>query len=319
MLTEGTIRPVASIVVPAYKSANTIIQCIESLVLQETEVPFEVIVVESSSDGAADLVRENFPQVKVVQSPSRLFSGAARNLGASCSSGSLLLFIDSDCVAEPTWVERMWQTHREFDGAGVCGAVLNGNAEHLVSVASYITEFNVFFPHGSSRLMDYLVSCNLSYKAPVFRRYGGFDPNQRLYVDLMFNKKLSAAGEKLLFCPNIQVRHWHRSNTSEYLLHEMRRGQAAVVARRLGHIIGKSWVTYPLLAAILLPILFAEKSLVFPYRYMRTFPREMKSLICALPYVWLGLTFWHIGFMKETLFPEFSPDIRKGSVGCGQS
>ncbi|MGB9589048.1 MAG: glycosyltransferase family 2 protein, partial [Armatimonadota bacterium] len=160
VLTDGTIRPVASIVVPAYKSANTIIQCIESLVLQETEVPFEVIVVESSSDGAADLIRKNFPQVRVVQSPSRLLSGAARNLGASCSSGSLLLFIDSDCVADPTWVEQMWQTHRDFDGAGVCGAVLNGNAEHLVSVASYITEFNVFFPHGSSRLMDYLVSCN---------------------------------------------------------------------------------------------------------------------------------------------------------------
>lgn len=319
MLTDGTIRPVASIVIPAYKSADTIIQCVQSLVLQETEVPFEIIVVESSGDGAADLVRESFPQVKVLQSPSRLLSGAARNLGVSCSSGSLLLFIDSDCIAEPAWVQKMWQTHTEFDGAGVCGAVLNGNAEHLVSVASYITEFNVFFPYGPARLMDYLVSCNLSYKAPVFRKYGGFDPNQPLYVDLMFNKKLSAAGEKLSFCPNIQVRHWHRSNANEYLRHEMRRGQAAVVARRSGYIVGKSLVTYPLLAALLLPVLFANKSVLYPYRYVRTYPHELRNLMRALPYVWLGLTFWHIGFMKEMLFPEFSPDIRKGPAACGQS
>ena len=215
------VKPAVSVVVPAYNSAGTIIRCLGALMSQETDLPYEVIVVESSGDGAAGLVRDRFPNVRLIESPRRLLSGAARNLGAGSSRGELLLFIDSDCVAEPAWIEKMRRAHEEFDGAGVGGAVLNGNPESPVSVASYITEFSVFFDFGTARRMDYLPSCNLSYKMEAFRRHGGFDPDQPLYVDLMFNKRLSALGERLLFRPDIRIWHWHRADLREYLLGEL--------------------------------------------------------------------------------------------------
>lgn len=294
-------KPAGSVVIPAYKSRQTISACLESLLNQDTGLPYEVILVESSGDGAADIVREEFPSVRLIESRERLLSGAARNLGAESASGEILLFIDSDCIAEPGWIGKMWQAHREFDGAAVAGAVLNGNPESAVSVASYITEFSDFFPFGESRLMDYLPSCNLSYKADVFRKYGGFDPSQPLYVDLMFNRRLHAAGEKLLFRPDIEVAHKHRSRLDDYLRHEKSRGRAAVVARRKGLLVGRWWVSRPILAYLTVAPLFARKASVFSYRYARAYPSDGRMLARSLPIVWAGLLSWHYGFIRETI------------------
>ena len=307
MLVDGSARPVASVVIPAYKSRDTIHACLESLSSQETGLPYEVIVVESSGDGAAEMVRANFPQVRLIGSRGRLLSGAARNLGAESASGGLLLFIDSDCVAEPEWIEKMWSAHRESDAAAVAGAVRNGNPENLISVAGYITEFSEFFPFGSARFMDYLPSGNLSYKAEVFRKYGGFGRDEPLYVDLMFNKRLFAAGEKLLFRPDIEVAHRHRAVLRDYLNHEIARGRAAVTARRRGLLVGRSWVRHPVAAFLVIPALFARKASVYPYRFARAYPSESGSLARALPYVWAGLACWHYGFLREVLAQSRRP------------
>jgi len=49
MLVDKSGRPVASVVVPSYNSCSTITACLNALVAQETDLPFEVIVVESSA------------------------------------------------------------------------------------------------------------------------------------------------------------------------------------------------------------------------------------------------------------------------------
>ena len=300
-MVDESAKPAASVVIPAYKSRDTIHACLESLSSQETGLPYEVIVVESSGDGSDRLIRERFPQVQLIESHSRLLSGAARNLGAESASGGLLLFTDSDCVAEPKWIEKMWSAHRESDAAAVAGAVRNGNPENPISVAGYITEFSEFFPFGPARLANYLPSGNLSYKAEVFRRYGGFDPDEPLYVDLMFNKRLFAAGEKLLFRPDIEVAHRHRAVLRDYLSHEIARGRAAVTARRRGLLVGRSWVRHPVAACLVIPALFARKASVYPYRFARAYPSELPGLARALPYIWAGLACWHYGFLKEVL------------------
>lgn len=291
----------ASIVIPAYKARETISACLDALALQETDLSHEIIVVDSSGDGTRELVRERYPHVRMIESPTRLLSGAARNLGAEHASGDLLYFIDSDCIAEPRWMARMAEALERHDCSAVSGAMLNGNPEHTISVSSYVMEFSDFFPWGCPRFVDYLVGGNLCYRPEVFRRYGGFDPNQPLYVDLIFNKRLSASGEKLLFDPTISVRHLHRTTPGTYLRHELGRGKAAAFARRKGMLIGSSWVRHPSLAFLAAPGLFARKATVFPYRFLRAYPREAWRLVRALPWFYTALVVWHYGFLREVV------------------
>ncbi len=301
MLIDRTGTPAASIVVPAYNSKDTIAACLTALSNQDTDLDYEVIVVESSGDGAGDIIREQFPLVQLIQSPTRLYAGAARNLGAQNARGELLCFIDSDCIAEEHWLAKMWKAHWDWHCSAVSGSIENANPETSVSVASYMNEHSDYFAYGKPRFVDYSPSGNVSYKAHIFRKYGGFDGNAMLYEDLMFGRMLSRAGEKLLFDPDIRVAHFQRSTLREYLAHEGRRGRSVVTARRRGLLIGASWVKHPPLAFIAVPGLFMRKAVVFPYRHFRAYPSQFLSLIRALPYLYLAMIVWHYAFLAEVM------------------
>lgn len=316
MLTDKSSDPSISVVVPAYKSKDTISECLKALKAQQTDLDYEIIVVESSGDGTADLVRSEFPDVQLFESGERLLSGAARNLGAEQARGKILCFVDSDCMLEPLWLEKIWQIHSRSDCAAVGGAVLNGNPELAISISSYINEFSDFFRSGRMRNMHYLSTCNISYKTEIFRKFGGFDSSQPLYVDLMFNTTLSLAGEKLIFAPEITAHHLHRTTISEYLGHELRRGRAAAIARRRGLLVGSVLAKYPVLAVLTAPGLFLRKAMVFPSRYAKAYPRDVPRLIRALPWFYTALVVWHYGFLREIIAGRREASAREGAAGC---
>ena len=86
------VRPVLSAIVFAYRNEATILQVVSSLVEQEFDEPFEVVVATSGGDRTSELVRQNFPGVRVIESPVRLMPGGARNLGMKLARVTLLRF-----------------------------------------------------------------------------------------------------------------------------------------------------------------------------------------------------------------------------------
>ncbi|MHB0998964.1 MAG: glycosyltransferase family 2 protein [Armatimonadota bacterium] len=315
MLVDKSGNPTVSVIIPSYGAADTISYTLDALVNQETDLRYEVIVVESSNDGSREII-QRYPGVQLAIPEGRLYSGASRNFGVEKSSGRYILLLDSDCIPEPTWIQRMTDTLESGICTGIGGAILNGNPESRVSVAGYISEFSHLYPIGKRRRIDYLPGGNSAFSADTYKKYGGFDSREPLYVDLMFGKKLTAAGEILLFDPSITVKHAHRSTANEHLPHQIGRGRAAAIARRRKLLVGESWVKYPVLAVFVVPGLFLRKSIVFTVRFARAFPLEIGSLIKALPPFWLGMIYWHYGFMKEVLKPTESRLSREISTEC---
>lgn len=313
---KGTDRPIVSVIAPAYKSVKTIGNCMESIFAQKTSVPYEVIVVESSLDGSGDIIRERFPQVNLFESAQRIYLGRAKNLGAQMAKGDYLLFIDSDCMANPEWIERMYGALSAGEYAGVGGAVVNGNPETAVSWAAYISEFTHFFPCGKPRNMNYLCGANCAYRADIFSTSGGFEAVEPLYVDLLLGRRLIDSGEKLLFRPDITVRHWHRDTIEEHLNHQTGRGRAAAIARRRGALPGKSLGRSKFLAMLMIPLLFARKALVFPYRFAKTFPDNKSDLARALNPFIKGMMYWHYSYLKEVMKPTETIRGSERSAEC---
>ena len=91
-----------SIIIPAYGARETISKTLASLRGQDYDGPREIIVVNSSQDETAEMIRHGFPEVKVVQLEKRVFTGEAKNIGLERARGKIIAFIDSDCVAEKT-------------------------------------------------------------------------------------------------------------------------------------------------------------------------------------------------------------------------
>ena len=93
-----------SIIVPAYNESDYIEACLTSLLsIDYPKERLEIIVVDNgSSDDTVEKAR-SFP-VKVVEKTSGKV-GSVRNYGVGQSSGEVIAFIDSDCVANKDWLK----------------------------------------------------------------------------------------------------------------------------------------------------------------------------------------------------------------------
>lgn len=104
-----------SVIIPAYRSAQTIGCAIESL-LGQTRPPEEIIVVDDGSpDDIAAAVRPYGSAIKLLRKANGGAS-SARNAGIDVASGDLIAFLDSDDFWHPTKLEeqlRIFQEHPE--------------------------------------------------------------------------------------------------------------------------------------------------------------------------------------------------------------
>ena len=110
---ESVREPELSIVIASYNARWSIATCLDSLRLQKTSRTFETILVDSSTDGTGDLVRQRYPEVKLITSTSPPFSRRwARNLGIIVAQAKIIAFLDADCFVEPSWVDAILESHR---------------------------------------------------------------------------------------------------------------------------------------------------------------------------------------------------------------
>jgi len=93
-------KPIASVIIPNLNS-SIIDQTVESVLGQDTDLTFEVIVVGMDK---YNLV-EKYAKVHFIQTPQPVGAAEARNIGIRAAQGEWLLFIDSDCIAQPGWIE----------------------------------------------------------------------------------------------------------------------------------------------------------------------------------------------------------------------
>ena len=198
-------RPQLSVVVASFNARRTIEACLESLIRQITDNTYEIIVVDSSTDGTADIVGAIFPGVKLERFSERKFAGDARNRGLSVALADVVAFVDADCTVGESWVEEVLKAHRR-PYLIVGGVIDNGSRDDLVSWAYYFCEFNLWLPRSSEREIYEIAGCCLSMKRIAFDKYGPF--LEGTYCsDTAFQWRLAKDGHKILFVPTVRVFH----------------------------------------------------------------------------------------------------------------
>ena len=101
--------PLISVVVPVYNRRDVVRRAVESLIAQQFDQPFEIVVVDDgSTDGSGDLVEGLAPAVRVVRQRNA-GAAAARRAGIEAARGRFIAFLDSDDVAEPWHLEEHWK------------------------------------------------------------------------------------------------------------------------------------------------------------------------------------------------------------------
>ena len=76
---------------------------------KQTRSPMEVIVVDNASeDGTADMVRTEFPEVRLIRMPHSGYGACETfNIGFANARGEYVGILDDDVVLPPDFIERM--------------------------------------------------------------------------------------------------------------------------------------------------------------------------------------------------------------------
>ena len=295
-----------SVIIPSYNSEKTISGCLSSLSVQSYKSEYEIILVDSSADKTPSIVHSQFPQIQYFQFEKKTDPGTARNYGVIHSRGNLILFIDSDCVAEKDWINRHVQFHKDHpEVAAIGGSVINGNeSKDIVGWSSYFGEFREFLPQNPENFTFHIPTLNISYKRWVFEKYGFFNPNFYPQEDLVFNYAITNKGEKIFFDPLIKVRHTHRSSLKPFLRHQYNIGSKTSQVLKIiplpGHHIAKNKVLFIIVGPVLpLVKFFRTIKVIFSYKPIQIIQRTLSIIVLKV-----GLIFWFFGFFHGVFSRE---------------
>ena len=94
-----------SVIVCAHNEAQYLAPCLYSL-LAQSRPPDEIIVINNASSDATGEVARRVPGVRVIDEP-RKGLVVARETGRRAATGDVLVYLDADCRAPLTWLERV--------------------------------------------------------------------------------------------------------------------------------------------------------------------------------------------------------------------
>ena len=218
-----------SIVIVNYNGRSFIRDCLHS-VREFSPETTEVIVVDNDSrDGSAEIIRTEFPWVRLIESATNLGFTGGNNLGAASASGDLLLLLNNDTVLR-TPIAPALEVFREGSDIGVVGCRLiyaDGSQQEsigreltpLVLVLGWtpLSRFAAFrrTVHRDARVYgDQDVECAwvsgafLVTRTELWRDLGGLDTAYFMYMeDVDYCRRIRRRGFRVIYSACCTITH----------------------------------------------------------------------------------------------------------------
>jgi len=224
-----------SISVVSYRTPELLRACLQALAIERSAVgpALEVTVVDNASgDGSVDLVRAEFPWVRVIENAKNVGFGAAHNQALRGSTAPYLLVLNSDTTVVPGALATLvgyLDAHPEVAVAGPLLRHPDGSVQpsrrRFPTVATLFvesTQVQRFWPENAvlrryyladrsddvEQEVDWLAGACLCVRARVVEDLGLFDERYFMYSEeLDLCRRYKAAGFKVAYVPSAEVRH----------------------------------------------------------------------------------------------------------------
>jgi GT2 family glycosyltransferase len=223
-----------AIIIVSYNSARQLGACLQSVFSECRRVTQEVIVLDNgSSDGTVALVRDRFPQVKLLTPGTNLGFAAGVNLAARHARADYLLLLNPDTVLLDRATDVIVKFARAHPRHGLYGGRTfkpDGTLEpsscwglpSLWSLAAFASGLSTLAPRNrwldpeslggwkrdTIREVGVVTGCFLLVRNEVWRQLGGFDERYFMYgedIDLAIRAR--AAGWSPVICPDARLVH----------------------------------------------------------------------------------------------------------------
>jgi GT2 family glycosyltransferase len=238
---DGDLRPVLSIIVTTYNGRDVLRDCLASIRQNPSREPFEVVVVDdASTDGTAEMVKVEFPEVRLRRNEVNGNYAFANNRGLEMARGQFALLLNSDTIVLPDALDAMIAFLRSHPEAGAVGCrllnedgsvqwsvkALPGPAAAIFGARSIVAQWLPNNPITRQHLLHHdrataepfvvgLVSGAASMSPmAVIRKVGLLDEQFFYHVDADHCKRIAEAGYKVYYLPTARIIHLNHKGGS---------------------------------------------------------------------------------------------------------
>lgn len=219
-----------SVIIVNYNGLHFFEKCIESIKEHIRDVSFEIIVVDNdSNDESCSYLKENYPEIKLIECNSNLGFGKANNLGVKNATGKHVLLLNNDTILLQNINPLLKEIARKE--VGVIGIkMLNGNNVYTSSVGKFPKPLDLLklsnlndkrkeFITGEfsevSYEVDWVSGSFMLLRREVWDSVNGFDEDFFMYVeDVDLCKRINKTGKKIIFISTINYIHFVGFNKS---------------------------------------------------------------------------------------------------------
>ncbi len=208
-----SITPLVSVIVPVYNRSRLIKSCVELLVRQKVDFDYELILVDDCSTddtpSVLDSWQKRYPKlIRIITRQVNGGAGLARNTGIKEAKADIMAFTDSDCEAEPDWLDQLTRDLRSGKEMIALGkpAGLPGNIWQELQQESYNDWVRNVVHDGYAQSFD---TRNCALRKEVFKKVGLLS-RIRVLHDTDIGCRMLEAGYRICYVPEAVIRHFHR-------------------------------------------------------------------------------------------------------------
>lgn len=100
--------PMLSIIIVSFNTCEITKNCIASIYNANWKDSFEIIVIDNNSqDESVNMIRDKFPDIKLIVNPDNKLFATANNQGAAIAKGKYLLLLNSDTIVDNSNLQNM--------------------------------------------------------------------------------------------------------------------------------------------------------------------------------------------------------------------
>jgi len=196
-------NPLVSVILPTKNEEMAIEACLLSLKEQQTQFPYEIIVVDTrSEDKTLEIASQYGTRIITEDRPGK---SVARQKGAQEAMGEILCFTEADCRVPETWIETIGKTlMADLQIIAVTGGytLTESNRFYTLLVRLFhpisVHVFHALHGHHSLR------ATNFAVRAQGLKEIGGFNTETMELDDVEFSMRASKYG-RIRYVPAMSV------------------------------------------------------------------------------------------------------------------
>jgi GT2 family glycosyltransferase len=242
-------------------------QALASIFRSEVTFDYEVFVVDNHSvDGSVDMIRQRFPQVRLIANQENAGFSKANNMGIRQADGEYVLLLNPDTIIKEDSLQKMVNFMEGHEDAGALGVKMMDGKGHFLpeSKRGFPTPFVAFCKmSGLSRLfprskrfnyyhlghldrnemhtVDVLSGACMLLRRSVLEKTGLLDEDYFMYgEDIDLSYRIIQAGYRNYYFPGTEIIHFKGESTKKGSFNYVRMFYRAMIIFTRKHLSGPS-------------------------------------------------------------------------------